>query len=340
MIKLLSPRMPPKEAVFLYLQKSEEANHWTNFGPCVRLLEERLSKHYAGAYVVTCSSATSGLELVYTLKMIQGYRKIELPALTFPATWLAANRSGLAIKPIDVDPDTWIAPGVSGFGLPCYAPVVDAAGAFGEQQVPIVRGGMTAVFSLHATKPLGCGEGGYLVTWDHAEAEELRRMTNFAIDKGVSYGMGWNAKMSEYHAAIALSALDAWDRDPWLNLYDWYAKHLPAGVVAQKRPRGVYSLMPVKLPVPAQPVLEQLKEVGIETRRWYCPPLHRHPLFEKQGSRAERRAHPVSLPVTDHLATHLLGLPWHTYLTESDVERVCQYLDWTIRVYESRSIAA
>jgi len=332
--------MPPKESVFLYLQKSEEANHWTNFGPCVRLLEERLSRHYAGAYVVTCSSATSGLELVYTLKMIQGYRKIELTALTFPATWLAANRSGLQIKPIDVDPDTWIAPGVSGFGLPCYAPVVDAAGAFGEQQVPIVRGGMTAVFSLHATKPLGCGEGGYIVTWDQAEAEELRRMTNFAIEGGVSRGMGWNAKMSEYHAAIALAALDAWDREPWLNLYDWYAKHLPAGVVAQKRPRGVYSLMPVKLTVPAQPVLESLKEAGIETRRWYCPPMHQHPLFQKQGSRAERRAHPVRLPVTDHLATHLLGLPYHTYLTESDVERICQSLGWTVGAHEGERIAA
>ena len=117
MIRLLQPRVPTVDAALGYLRRIDEAKHYSNFGPLVRELEERLSQHYAGAYVVTCSSCTAGLELVYTLKMIQGYRKIELPALTFPATWLAANRSGLQIKPIDVDPETWIAPGVSGFGL-------------------------------------------------------------------------------------------------------------------------------------------------------------------------------------------------------------------------------
>lgn len=335
MIKLLQPRVPTVDAAVKYLRRSEEARHYSNFGPCVRELEDRLSAYYGGAYVVTCSSCTSGLELVYTLRMIQGYSKIELPALTFPATWLAANRSGLEIIPVDVDADTWVAPAVAGFGLPTYAPVVDAAGAFGEQKVPILRGGMTAVFSLHATKPLGCGEGGYIVTWDRAEADELRRMTNFGIYGGVSRGWGTNAKMSEYHAAVALAALDAWTREPWLNIYDWYAKHLPAGVVAQKRPRGVYSLMPVKLPVYAQDALEHMKAHGIETRRWYTPILTEHPMFQKMGNRAHRRANPVRLPVTEHLAEHLLGLPYHTYLTEVDVAQVCERLAATIEYQQA-----
>ena len=307
-----------------YLRRMEEAAWYSNFGPNVRDLEERLSKHFGGAFVVTCSSCTSGLELVYTLKMLQGYRKIDLPALTFPATWLAAARAGLNIEPIDVDPHTWVAPGVAGFGLPTYAPVVDAAGAFGEQKVPILRGGMTAVFSMHATKPLGCGEGGFIVTWDGHEAAELRRMSNFGIHAGASHGFGTNAKLSEFHAAIALAALDAWDREPWLQLHDWYAKHLPASVVAQRRPRGVYSLMPVKLPVQAAPVMEALKAAGVETRRWYVPTLDQHPMFQKMGNREQRRAR--HLPITLHLAGHLLGLPYHTYLTEADVVEVCEKL--------------
>lgn len=305
----------------------EEAKHYTNFGPLVRELEDRLSEKYAGAYVVTCSSATAGLELAYGLKMMQGARAIELPSLTFPATWLAANRSGLEIIPIDVDSQTWVAPGVSGFGVPTYGPVVDAAGAFGEQSVPIVRQGMTAVFSLHATKPLAAGEGGYIVTWSGWEAEQLRRMSNFGIADGQSRGPGTNAKMSEIHAAFALAALDAWDREPWLRLYDWYDRLLPVCVVKQKRPRGVYSLLSVKTPIPAEHVQNRMREAGIETRRWYTPPMHRHPMFEKQGNRKQRRARRINLLITDALADHLIGLPYHLSLTESDVAQVCEALE-------------
>lgn len=326
MIRLLVPKMPPIDAALPYIRKSEAARHYSNFGPCVLELEDRLSRRYAGAFVVTVSNCTVGLELAYTLKMIQGYRKVELPALTFPATWLSANRSGLEIVPIDVDKDTWIAPGVSGFGLPSYAPVVDAAGAFGEQQVPILKGGMTAVFSMHATKTVGSGEGGFIVTWDQGEAEALRQMSNFGIDKGVSVVTGTNAKLSEYAAAMALASLDALDREPWLQLHDWYEKHLPDDCVRQKRPRGAYSLMPVKLPVPAGPVMERMLKGGIETRRWYTPLLTQHPLFKSMGNRAQRRANPVHLPVSEDLAEHLLGLPYHLFLAEPDVERICATL--------------
>ncbi len=330
MIRLLVPNMPPIEAAFSYLRRSEEARWWTNHGPCVQELERRLSEKYVGAYVVTCCSCTAGLELVYTHLMIRGYRAINLPALTFPATWLAANRSGLSINALDVDKDTWVAPGVSGFGLPTYSRVVDAAGAFGEQGVPLIPAGITVVFSLHATKPLGCGEGGFIVTWDAEEAEALRRMANFGIwrdGSGISRGMGWNAKMSEFSAAMALASLDAWSRDPWLQLDGWYRQHLPESVVAQKRPPGVYPMMPVRLPVYAEQAQGRMADAGIETRRWYCPPMHRHPLFVPKGNRAQRRhTPPLVLPVTDHLAEHLLGLPWHLKLTEADVIQVCDTL--------------
>jgi dTDP-4-amino-4,6-dideoxygalactose transaminase len=325
-IKLLTPSIPPIESAQKYIRRAEEARHYTNFGQNVRELEERLSQRYGGAYVVTVSNCTIGLELVYTLRMIMGYRKIELPALTFAATWLAATRAGLEIVPIDVNKDTWIAPGVAGFGLPSFAPVVDAAGAFGEQSVPLLKGGMTAVFSGHATKTMGAGELGWCVTWDQGEADELRRMSNFHMESGISTGFGTNAKVSEYTAAVALASLDAYDREAWCQLHDWYAKHLPASVIAQKRPRGAYSLMPVKLPVRAIPAMDDLLKLGVETRQYYIPALHRHPLYEYRGNRAKRRKNPVNLPVTEDLEQHLTCLPWHLHLTESDVAEVCEKL--------------
>lgn len=337
MIKVLIPKMPTVESALPYLKRMEEARWFSNFGQNVRELEDRLSQKYAGAYVVTTSSCTDGLELAYMLAVVMGYRKIELPALTFPATWLAASRCGMEIIPIDVDPHTWIAPGVAGWGVPSYAPIVDAAGAFGEQGVPLIKSGLTAVFSLHATKPLGCGEGGYIVTWDAAAAEEYRAMSQFGI--GGQTGLGTNCKMSEYHAAMALAALDQWDREPWLQLYDWYEKYLPAVVTKQRRQRGVYPILSVKLPVGvggAQGALDAMRERGVECRRWYVPTLDKHKLFAPQerpkqgrmgGHKRPTQAMTIRpLPVTWDLADRLLGLPYHLFLTESDVRQVCETL--------------
>lgn len=317
-----------------YLKRIDEARWYSNFGKNVHELEDRLSKHFSGAYVVTTSSCTAGLELAYTMARMMGYTKIELPALTFPATWMAAARGGLEIKPLDVDPETWIAPGVAGFGLPSYGPIVDAAAAWGEQKVPLIKEGMTAVFSLHATKVLGCGEGGYIVTWDANAAEEYRAMSNFGF--GGQTGWGINAKLSEYHAAIALAGLDAWDREPWLQLFDWYEKHLPVTVEKQKRPRGVYPVLAVKLPeMPggAAAALDSMKERGIECRQWYVPTLDQWPLFTpkapakgRMGGHKKALAIPHHLPVTADLANRLLGLPWHLDLTEADVVQVCEQL--------------
>jgi dTDP-4-amino-4,6-dideoxygalactose transaminase len=342
LIRLLVPLIPPIEAAIPYYRKSEEARHYSNFGPCVLELERRLSEHFAGAYITTTSSCTSGLEIAYTLGHITGYEKIELPALTYPATWMAATRSGLEILPIDVDPDTWIAPGVAGFGLPSYAPIVDAAGAFGEQRVPIITEGMTAVFSAHCTKPLGVGEAGWIVTWDQGASEEYRAMSQFGINGQTGFGL--NAKMSELHAAMALAALDAWPgtRARYLQLFDWYDKYLPAGVTPQKRPRGVYPILAVKLPqMPggALAAVAAMRERGIECRQWYVPTCDRLPLFTPKqpkegalGGHRRAQAKLPHLPVTAVLAESLIGLPWHLWLSESDVKQVCEALGAVIEV--------
>lgn len=316
MIKLLQPKMPTADQLLPYLRRIDEARWYSNFGPLVMRLEDRLSLHYDNAHIVTVSNCTAGLEIVYRefthMELGSWSPKLLLPALTFPATILAAHTAGFGVDFCDVDPKTWTAWPVSGFGLPEIGSPLDAAGAYGEQTV---RVGQTAVFSLHATKILGCGEGGYIVTHDAELARRYRRMTNFGMESGISKGWGTNAKMSEYHAAVALASLDLFDREPWLQLFDWYDEHLPDFVVKQKRPRGVYPMLSVKLPCPAKPVMEIMRQMGVETRQWYCPPMYRHPLFEAPP-----------LPVTEDLAEHLIGLPWHLYLTEADVVQVCRML--------------
>ncbi len=315
MIKLLVPKMPNYHRLLPYLCRIDENKWYSNFGPLERELRWRLEEKY-GAHIVTVSSCTAGLELMYRHYRDLGNISIELPSLTFPATVLAAKREGLWIEFEDVDPLTWTHPTVAGFGFPETGAWLDAAAAFGEQAV---APGQTAVFSLHATKAIGAGEGGYIVTHDKHLADELRRQTNFGFVDGVSLGWGTNAKMSEYACAVALASLDAWDREPWLRLFDWYDRYLPVNVTTQARPRGVYPIIAVKLPptVLARDVALRMTAKGVETRRWYCPPMHRHPMMAEVNR---------NLPITDELSLWLLGLPYHLLMQETDVIYVCDAL--------------
>lgn len=315
MIKLLVPKMPMSHSIVPYIKSIDAAQWYSNFGVLERELRERLEDKY-GAHVVTVSSCTAGLELMYRHWKDSGHSSTELPSLTFPATILAAKREGLFVEFTDVDPDTWVHEKVAGFGVPVDGYWVDAAAAFGEQEVKSYQ---TAVFSLHATKAVGAGEGGFIVTHDARLAEKFRRQTNFSFEGGISTGWGTNAKMSEYACAVALASLDAWDREPWLQLFDWYAKYLPTQLVTpQKRPRGVYPIIAVKLQAHAdiESVMALMFSRGIETRRWYYPPMHLHPMICAKASTP-------NLPVTDDLSKRLLGLPYHLFLTEEDVARVC-----------------
>jgi dTDP-4-amino-4,6-dideoxygalactose transaminase len=317
LIKLLVPCMPHRSELTKYLERIDLNLWYSNFGPLERELRERLEKKYA-AHIVTVSSCTAGLELMYRHYRDLGNVSIALPSLTFPATVLAAKREGLWIEFEDVDPLTWTHQAVAGFGLPATGVWVDAAAAFGEQTVP---SWMTAVFSLHATKAVGAGEGGFIVTHDKHLADKFRRQTNFGFVDGISHEWGTNAKMSEYACAVALTSLDAWDREPWLRLDGWYRDYLPQSVGQQDRPLGVYPILAVKLPggCSVSGILVRLINLDIETRRWYWPPMHQHPIMSGQGILP-------GLPVTDDLSARLLGLPYHLFLTEGDVASTCAEL--------------
>jgi dTDP-4-amino-4,6-dideoxygalactose transaminase len=89
----------------------------------------------------------------------------------------------------------------------------------------------------------------------------------------------------------------------------------------------------VQLPIAADGVARFLAERGIETRRWYLPPLTRHPPFA--GALTIGPDGGPHLPVTDMLAERLLGLPFHTRLAEEDVARVVAALGDALRELRS-----
>jgi dTDP-4-amino-4,6-dideoxygalactose transaminase len=199
--------------------------------------------------------------------------------------------------------------------------VIDGAGALGAmtpgRHVPVA-------FSLHATKPLGIGEGGVVATRDDDLAQRVRGLANYGFADGCIENAGTNAKLSEYAAAVGLAQLDR--AVPLLRRRDslWQTYRAALSRIDTVRTQsGLADRAPanlvVGLPFDVAGAAVELSRQDIETRRWYCPPIHRHPAFA---------ALPVagSLGMTDELAQRTLGLPFHTRLRAADIARVAEAL--------------
>jgi dTDP-4-amino-4,6-dideoxygalactose transaminase len=362
-IPLLVPDMPDADALLPYLRRIDGARWYTNFGPLVREFEAALSACLDAGDppgLVSVSNCTSGLELSLLAMGLPAGARVLVPSLTFVATATAVLRAGCVPVAADVDPESWLlTPAiarearkhrdiaavmpVATFGAPQDAgawdrftaetgtPVlIDAAGAFGNQGV----GSSTAVVvSMHATKSLGIGEGGFVAARDQSFLDEVRRLSNFGIrlPSGIVGQAGTNAKLSEYHAAVGLAALARWPERARVRreLGARYRGMLDLRCAKAKRQRrpdeGVYTIMALSLPagVDADKVMSSLSAANIETRRWYHPLIPDHPGLhrtEVAGDLARARS----------LSGRILGLPFHADLSNEDIDRVCTTLASTL----------
>jgi len=315
-VKVLIPDLPTADDLLPWIRRIDANKQYSNGGPLVRELESRLDG-------VLVSSATLGLELAAKV-LFRG--PVRIPAFTFAATATALIRAGLEPVLCDVDRDTWAIEGgddclaVCPFGAPVSpGKLVDAASAWGNGQTG------NRVYSLHATKAFGVGEGG-LVCGDPDLLYQIRYMSNFGLHENVlTFPDGTNAKMSEYHAAVGLAQLE---RMPAIvkkrqALEVRYRENLEGVVESQKRPIGNYSIFPVLVPE-RERVANELASYGIETRSWYCPTLDMHPLTANLRTSS-------GLKVANLLSRQVLCLPMHSFVTEEDCDSVCDRLRSAVR---------
>ena len=241
-IPFARPARPPLERVVDRLTPSYESGQLTN-GRLVRELEEQIAARLGVGHVVAVSSCTSGLLLV-----VQGVTEgrsgpVVLPSFTFSASAHAVAWNGRPPRFVDCDPSTFqmdlehaqasledaaAVMATHVFGAPCspYAfeklaasaglPLVfDAAHAIGatSRGRPIGGFGDAEVFSLTPTKPMVAGEGGLIATNDPDLASRLRIGRDYGNpgDYDTRF-VGLNARMSEFHAAMALESLALLDR--------------------------------------------------------------------------------------------------------------------------------
>ncbi len=361
-IPVLKPDMPSVDDLLPYLRRIDEAQQYANFGPLCLELEKRLSADCTAlsnhpVALTTVANCTVGLQLALMASVDRPRVKVLVPSLTFPGTVSGILQAGFEPVLADVDPARWVlTPEIARAamnrvrGIRAIMPVaafggaldtdawdhlteetgvpvvIDAAGAFGNQRI----GRHTVVaYSMHATKALGAGEGGFVVARNAEIVARVRRLSNFGYMSagGLISDIGVNGKMSEYAAAVGLASLDRWPeisaaRRRLMTTYRQALTDTCPEIALQERPAGgVYSLGVVRLPdrLRAETVAEFLASRGIGSRRWYCPGIYAHPAF-------------LSLTQADdhvlvkHLDQHLLGLPFHLEMSLADIERVTSAL--------------
>jgi dTDP-4-amino-4,6-dideoxygalactose transaminase len=209
----------------------------------------------------------------------------------------------------------------------------DAAHAFGSVHGGAKVGGFgdAEVFSLSPTKVVIAAEGGIIATNDDLLAERCRIGRDYG-DPG-DYDcrfVGLNARMSELHAATALASLEDLDerlreRERLAAAYTQALEGIP-GVRIPEVPAGDTSthkdycvlIDPNQYGLEAATVAQALGREGIETRRYYSPPVHAMEPYRVLGDAADR------LPVTEQAADQILTLPLWVGMSEAQIAKVAE----------------
>ena len=217
--------------------------------------------------------------------------------------------------------------------------VLDAAHAFGSLHGgrPVGGGGRAEVFSTSPTKPLVTGEGGIISTND----DELARMARVGREYGNkgdydSVFPGLNARMQEFSALLGLKTLVTLEENTLARnrLAERYRAGLSGvpGVTFQLIQHGdrcSYKDLTVMVDeegfgLSRDRLAKALLAEGVDTRRYYDPPMHRHTLYKPYWAEQVSEAAVKELPVTERLAAQTLSLPMYAHLSPDTVDRVCE----------------
>lgn len=181
-----------------------------------------------------------------------------------------------------------------------------------------------SAISLHATKSFGCGEGGVIITNDKKKSLEFRKIINFGFDQNKrSVSMGFNGKMSEYNAAIALTALEKWyeNKSKCLELQRYYIDKLCSfskiKILDGFDTTFAWGTLPLKFEkkINMKKLIQRAAFNKIEIRNWWKQGLHNFPVMEKFPKSC--------LENTNSLTQRLINVPFYACMKIKEIDQVC-----------------
>lgn len=338
-------------------------------GQLGRELEEKFAAYVGTRYAVAVSSGTSAIEIPMRSLGVAG-REVLVPANTFFATAAAAVHAGARVRFVDGEPDTMalsvedlkrqigpqtagvivvhigglVTPDIETIRAVCDERGVwlfeDAAHAHGSTHGGKGAGtfGIAGSFSFYPTKVMAGGEGGIIVTDDeriYREALIYRDQGKASFTRNAHTLMGSNWRMSELHAAVALSQFGRLDefiarRAAIARMYDAALADGRLGLRPVAVPEGSrcnYYKYPVYLPedvdrAALKRMLREEFEVGL-SGEVYEAPLHEQPVFASYHDRA--------LPGAERICARHICLPVSAVMTDDQTAYVIESLEASLK---------
>ncbi len=321
-------------------------------GPKVAELEAELARACAVEHAVAVSSGTAALHLAVLALGIGPGDEVIVPSYTFPSTANVVALAGARPVLVDVDPDTFnldparvevtprtkaIVP-VHLFGrparleeLPELTVLEDAAGALGARRGGRPCGGLgtAGCLSFHPRKIVTTGEGGAVTTNDTTVAERVRSYRHHGWSPSDRYddmpGGAFNYRLADILCAVGIPQV----------------RRLEELLTARERVAAGYAErladLPVRLPGADEgdrhgwqayviqvdgrdDVMAKLRARGIHCQIGTYA-LHRLSAYRDQGS----------FPGADECFERALALPFHTRLTDAELDRVAEALTGALR---------
>jgi perosamine synthetase len=313
-------------------------------GPKVGEFEAEVARLCEVEHALVVTSGTAALHLAVLAFGLEPGDEVLVPAYTFPATANVVALSGLTPVLVDVDPETMnidpskieVGPrtklilGVHLFGrplplheLPDLPLLEDAAGALGAKYRGRACGGLgvAGCLSFHPRKIVTTGEGGAVTTNDAESAERVRSLRHHGWRNDDMAAPGLNYRLSDILCAVGipqvrrLAELHA-ARARLAAAYEERLRDLP--VLPPRADDGdVHGWQAYVVQVEGRDdVLADLRAQGIEAQIGTYA-LHRLGAYRDQGS----------FPGADRAFERALALPFHSRLTERDLDVVTEALD-------------
>jgi len=315
------------------LKRSENVNLYTNGGPVKRLLElklEKLLKLPANKKVVCVCNGTSALKCLIFLyeKNIGKSLKWITNSFTFPSVVVNNNNTiivdidlnSYSFKPDNESFDGVILTNLFGTKVKDIEFWVDYCEKNGKilisdnasspltmhNNVNICAVGDSSFGSLHHTKYLGFGEGGFVVV-DEEYVDDINAITNFGFRSNRQYNsLSSNYKMSDIAASFILQHIENYDINKHIELQKLLVnkiRYIGLDVFNYDRDT-VLGNIPVLFK--NQISVEYFRDKGVEANKYYLP------LKEHENSY--------------HLYDRIINLPLNQTLDEFQIDYMLKAL--------------
>lgn len=349
---------------------------WLTTGPKTQRFEREFAD-FIGSDVqaLAVNSATAGLHLVLEAFGIGPGDEVITTPYTFTATAGVVRHLGADPVFVDIDPKTFnldpakieraITPRTKAIipvhfaGLACdMQPIIEIARQHGLKILEDAAHALpttyhnqligtldtdATVFSFYATKTITTGEGGMIVTRNHAIAERCRAMrlhgiSRDAFDRYTSTKPSWHYEviapgfkynLTDIASSIGLQQLKkAWgfqeQRQRMAERYDAELAGLPITLPPQPENGDLHSwhLYAVRLNdnavISREEFIQQMSARSIGCSVHFIP-LHLHPYWQKAYD-----LQPHDFPMAWRAYERAVSLPLYTRMTESDQTRVIE----------------